>query len=97
MQDGHRALPGSSVGRNERPRVGVGSVKRVSDQNVGYAIPPITNTALILANVIVFLYELAIPRAQLESFFLQWGAVPANISQFQSLPTLVTAMFLHAG
>ncbi|MFN8594420.1 MAG: rhomboid family intramembrane serine protease [Thermomicrobiales bacterium] len=69
----------------------------MSDQNVGYAIPPITNTAIIIANIIVFLYELAVPRAQLESFFMQWGAVPANISQFQHLPTLVTAMFLHGG
>ncbi len=70
-------------------------MRRVSDQNVGYAIPPITNTALILVNIAVFLYEVAMPRSQLEEFFQQWGAIPAQISQLQSLPTLFTAMFLH--
>jgi membrane associated rhomboid family serine protease len=70
-------------------------MKRASDQNVGYAIPPITNTVLLLVNVAVFLYELTIPRLELQGFFQQWGAVPAQISQLQSLPTLFTAMFLH--
>ena len=70
-------------------------MKRASDQNVGYAIRPITNTVLILVNVAVFLYEVFLPQVQLQSFLQQWGAVPAQISQFQSLPTLFTAMFLH--
>lgn len=70
-------------------------MRRVSDQNVGYAIQPVTNTALILANVVVFFFELTIPPTQLNAFFQQWGAVPANISQFQNLITLFTAMFLH--
>jgi membrane associated rhomboid family serine protease len=74
------------------------TMQRVRAQNVGYAITPIkpiTTTALILANFVVFFYELSLAPLQLDTFFDQWGAVPANISHFQSLPTLVTAMFIH--
>jgi membrane associated rhomboid family serine protease len=70
-------------------------MRRVSDQNVGYAISPITNTALILVNIAVFFFELTKPVLELNAFFQQWGAVPAEISQFHNLPTLFTAMFLH--
>jgi membrane associated rhomboid family serine protease len=70
-------------------------MRRMSDQNVGYVIKPVTNTVLILANVVVFLYELALPPLQLNTFFEQWGAIPAQISQLQNLPTLFTAMFIH--
>lgn len=70
-------------------------MRRLSDQNVGYAIKPVTNTVLVLANVVVFLYELSLGPQQIEAFFNQWGAIPANISHFQSLPTLFTAMFIH--
>jgi membrane associated rhomboid family serine protease len=70
-------------------------VRHVSGQKVGYAIKPVTNTALIIANVVVFLYELSLGPLQLNAFFAQWGAVPANITQLHDLPTLFTAMFIH--
>jgi membrane associated rhomboid family serine protease len=70
-------------------------MKRLADQNVGYAIQPVTNTVLILLNVAVFLYEMTKPPQALNDFFLQWGAVPAEISQLHKLPTLITAMFIH--
>src|SRR3954452_14390730 len=70
-------------------------MRRLTDQNVGYAIKPITNTVLILANVVVFLYEMSIPPDKIEAFFQQWAAIPAQISQFQNLPTLITSMFIH--
>src|SRR5262245_19526240 len=70
-------------------------MQRVSGQKVGYTINPVTNTVIILVNVAVFFYELSLGPQQIEAFFLQWGAIPANISHFQSLPTLVTSMFIH--
>lgn len=70
-------------------------MRQVSDQNVGYAIPPITNTVLILANVAVFLFELTMAPRELSAFFQKWGAVPADISQLHNLVSLFTAMFLH--
>lgn len=70
-------------------------MKRLTDQNVGYAIQPVTNTILILANVAVFFYEMSLPLPSLQAFFQEWGAVPAEISQLHKLPTLITAMFIH--
>jgi membrane associated rhomboid family serine protease len=70
-------------------------MRPVADQNVGYAIKPVTNTVIILANVLVFLYELTLGPLQLNAFFQQWGAIPAEISQFQHPITLFTAMFIH--
>lgn len=70
-------------------------MRRLTDQNVGYAIQPITNTVLILANVAVFFYELTLPPLEINTFFQQWGAIPAEISQLHKLPTLFTAMFIH--
>src|SRR3954454_5163276 len=70
-------------------------MRRLTDQNVGYDIKPITNTVLILANVVGFLYEMSIPPDKIEAFFQQWAAIPAQISQLQNLPTLVTSMFIH--
>jgi membrane associated rhomboid family serine protease len=70
-------------------------MRRLTDQNVGYAIQPITNTVLILANVAVFFYEMTLSPQNINAFFQQWGAIPAEISQLQKLPTLFTAMFIH--
>jgi membrane associated rhomboid family serine protease len=50
---------------------------------------------LIALNVAVFLVELGQPDPQ--AFLVQWGAVPARISQGHDLVTLVTSTFLHAG
>jgi membrane associated rhomboid family serine protease len=70
-------------------------MRRVSGQKVGYSINPVTNTVLILVNVAVFLYEVTLVPDQIEAFLHRWGAIPADISQFQHLGTLLTAMFLH--
>lgn len=66
---------------------------------------PWVNLALILANVLVFLYELALgPR--LDLFLDRWAVVPAYVtaaihqapgSHPAALITLVTAAFLHGG
>ena len=60
---------------------------------------PAVNWALIAANVVVFLFELALgPDAELLLFAL--GAVPARIlasATPDQLATLFTSMFLHGG
>jgi len=68
---------------------------------------PVVNYALIAINVVVFLYELTLPGAGLDEFFLRWGAIPSAIvggdggaALPNGLPvyvTLLTSIFLHGG
>lgn len=67
----------------------------VRDQNVGHAIYPVTNTVIILVNIVVFFYELTLQPLQLNLFFETWGAIPANLVQFLHPITLLTSMFIH--
>lgn len=65
------------------------------------------NYALILTNIIVFLYELSLGSTREQNlFFFDWGAVPVDLKDFAESPTsgnadvLVTpftAMFIHGG
>jgi membrane associated rhomboid family serine protease len=66
---------------------------------------PWVNLLLIIANLVVFFFELSL-GAELDSFIQQWGVIPANIvgimedlSQGDKSPlvTLITAQFIHAG
>ena len=65
---------------------------------------PVINVAIILANSLVFFYELSLGR-HLDSFIMQYGIVPAAVFQWPqsglpysavALPFL-TSMFLHGG
>ena len=65
---------------------------------------PVITIALILANAVVFLYELGLGRS-LEPFVMQYGVVPAAVFRWPqsdlpfsavALPFL-TSMFLHGG
>jgi membrane associated rhomboid family serine protease len=67
---------------------------------------PYVNYALIVINVLAFLYEVMQPDAQLIRFIMQWGAVPHEIVTGTDLPptigvpiyvTLLTSIFLHGG
>jgi membrane associated rhomboid family serine protease len=69
----------------------------IGDENAGNSIKPYVNWALIAICVIVFLYELILPERQLEAFFFQFGAIPAEVTQFQNLYTVLTSMFVHGG
>lgn len=51
---------------------------------------------LVLANVLVFLLEVAM-GPQLEEFVNRWGAIPMEILAGRGLITLVTSTFLHGG
>jgi membrane associated rhomboid family serine protease len=54
---------------------------------------PAITTAIILANVLVFLMELAGG----DDFVRQWSVIPADIVAGKHWVTLLTAMFMHAG
>jgi membrane associated rhomboid family serine protease len=69
----------------------------IGDENAGTAIKPYVNWTIIGLCVVVFLFELILPPAQRDAFFLQWGAIPAEISRFHDLYGLITSMFLHGG
>jgi membrane associated rhomboid family serine protease len=67
---------------------------------------PYVTVALIAINVVVFLFEFAMPEARLDEFLLRWGAVPREIVQGTDVPptiglpiyvTLITSIFLHGG
>jgi len=54
---------------------------------------PFVTIALIVANVLVFIYELILPAEDLRPFLLTTGLVPAHFTWLSA----VTAMFVHAG
>ncbi len=54
---------------------------------------PIVTMLIIIANVLVFLLELAGG----EEFIKNWSVVPADIVSGHHLITILTAMFMHAG
>jgi membrane associated rhomboid family serine protease len=53
---------------------------------------PVITGLLVLANVAVFLMELA----NGDAFVMQWSAIPADILSGHHFITLLTAMFMHA-
>jgi membrane associated rhomboid family serine protease len=66
---------------------------------------PVVNTLLILANVIVFLYQLTLPPHQYQAFVMANAAIPSHIRvalnghgniEAAFLP-IFTSMFLHSG
>lgn len=70
-------------------------------------ITPYVTYGLIALNIVIFLYELTLPEAQLNQFFQTWAVVPRQLTEsFEagsleaSLPewfTLISSQFLHGG
>lgn len=67
---------------------------------------PIVTIGLIVANFLVFFYEVSVPQGQIESFLNAYALVPCEYTnQCAVLPgtptpfwiTLLTSMFLHGG
>ena len=62
---------------------------------------PVMTVLIILVNVVVFAYELAVPDRHLEQMILDYGVIPARLmaADGDSLPafsqSLLTSMFLH--
>ncbi len=79
----------------------------ISDEDaVRKKLFPLINLALIVINIIVFVYELSLPTKQLEAFVATFGVVPFEIVTGRDIPpaapgpvwlTLLTAMFIHGG
>ena len=67
----------------------------IGDDNSRRRTFPFVTYTLVALNAVVFLVELGQPDPQ--AYLSQWGATPSQISAGQSLATLVTSMFLHAG
>lgn len=57
---------------------------------------PIVTVLLIVANVIIFFYELSLGR-ELNRFIFQFGAIPYSVIHHATYPTLISSMFLHGG
>jgi membrane associated rhomboid family serine protease len=60
---------------------------------------PLINLALILANILAFLYELQLDAAARKEFIFTWGLIPARLigSPEMTWPTFFSSMFLHGG
>jgi membrane associated rhomboid family serine protease len=61
---------------------------------------PLITLALILLNVVVFVYELLLPsESALNSLVFTWGLVPYRLAQLdpRSIITIFTSMFMHSG
>ena len=66
---------------------------------------PFVNIALILANVLVFVYELSLPARAERAFVMANATIPSQFTQFlaghvgfqSAFEPLFTSMFLHAG
>jgi membrane associated rhomboid family serine protease len=69
----------------------------IGDENAGTIIKPIVNWTIIGICIVVFTYEMLLPQRELEAFIFRFGAIPAEITQFQNLYSLLTSMFLHGG
>jgi len=64
------------------------------------SIKPIVSWVLIVINILVFLNEVTMPEASLNSFLTEWGTVPVHVTHdpnAQAYVTLFTSMFLHGG
>ncbi len=69
----------------------------VGDQNRPGAPVAYVNIAIVVANILVFVYELLLSPNALNNFVFAYGAVPAFIAHGAALYSLVTSMFIHGG
>ena len=68
---------------------------------------PVMNWLLIVANALMFFYELTLPPRGLDRFFLTWGVIPQNVlaalaqplapGSLHAFETLLTSQFIHGG
>jgi membrane associated rhomboid family serine protease len=75
----------------------------VTDETRSRTVPYV-NIGLIVANIVVFLYELTLSDAELTRFFITHGVVPADLADWWQDPaglgeplTIYTSAFLHGG
>ncbi len=66
------------------------------DPNIGQH-KPIFAYAFLVANVLVFLYQLTLATPDCKRFMIHFGTIPLEIMNGEDLFTLLTSIFLHAG
>lgn len=66
------------------------------DENPSRSFPLVT-ILLIIANVLVFVYESLLPRQMLQEFISRLAFTPAIFSRTGDFTTIFTAMFMHGG
>jgi membrane associated rhomboid family serine protease len=69
----------------------------IDDQEVRGAGRELINWALIIINVVVFVFMITLDQEAQRAFINQYGVMPAEILQGQNLYSLLTSMFLHGG
>lgn len=65
------------------------------DDQVKWWYTPVFTWAIIVINVLVFLFESSLSDVWLEAFFQQYAVIPSMIMHGDHLYTLITSMFLH--
>jgi len=78
----------------------------IGDDRASGGPPPLVTLALVVLNVLVFLFEASQSPGALQSFIQAWGVVPREYTLGRDLAptiplpfwsTLITSMFLHGG
>jgi membrane associated rhomboid family serine protease len=69
----------------------------IGDDNHGAGGIPVITWALIIANVLVYLYQNTLGAPGLRDFIYTYGVIPAEIEAGDDYFTLFTSMFVHAG
>lgn len=77
----------------------------IGDENITRRAP-VVNTALLIANIAVFAYQLVLGPRAVEQFILDWGVQASEVNAllggdlsllWQVLVTSLTSMFIHGG
>lgn len=69
----------------------------IGDQQIEGGHKPLFAYSLILANVLIFLYEISLPSELSPVFIEHYGAIPIEVLSGTDLYTMLTSMFLHGG
>lgn len=68
----------------------------IGDTQVKIGHPPYLSRFFLVLNILIFFYEVSLGEG-VNELFMNFGAVPNEITQGKQLYTLITNMFLHGG
>src|SRR5437773_10463908 len=69
----------------------------IGDDKLINARKPFVTILLIVINVLIFLFEISLSPENQNALVFKYGAIPAYITHYQHLHTLITCVFLHGG
>lgn len=69
----------------------------IGDDQIEGGFTPYVSYGLIGLNVLVFIFQVAMPLGQQQAFVFDYGAIPNELTSGQDMYTLITSMFLHGG